>query len=310
MPARASKSVALLGLLCLTAGCDDVDRFSYYYANSGTPARWEAGWSSSDLLLHDVDGRITLPVDVNGTGGFRFLLDSRAPTVWLREADRTESLASLASSRIPTPTGPGVVLPNLRLGLGSVQLRDQTLLMAPGPAPGVPAPPPNVDGVIGYDLLRRFVVEVDRDASLVRVHDPAAWQSVEPDLAIPMVVVGRRSYVDARLTFGDGESAYRRMQLALAHPSAVYLSGTALESAGSGGVIVTLERTDFSAVSSPSVAAATADADWLEDSGAAGALGASFFAHFNVVIDYPGQRLFLHERQKEPLGVRSAAHVP
>lgn len=55
------------------------------------------------------------------------------------------------------------------------------------------------DGIIGYTLFSRFVVEIDYDEMLLRLHDPASYEAAAGAHVVPITFEGNLPYVMTRL---------------------------------------------------------------------------------------------------------------
>src|SRR5262249_39960132 len=58
-------------------------------------------------------------------------------------------------------------------------------------------------GVIGYDVISRFVVTVDYDDSLLVLHDPATWKYTGSEKPLPMVMNGTVPALQGKLDDAD-----------------------------------------------------------------------------------------------------------
>lgn len=146
------------------------------HANEGTPVEWPVGATAVELALQrDANGRMWFPVSVDGKAAVPFMLQAAAGAIALTGA-RPGGAASAAAGRINLSRDllPGVaggrLVKRRTLRLGPLVLGDQSLLLverAEWPH-GQPAGP--AAGVLGYDLLRRFPVEIDPAQGRLVVH--------------------------------------------------------------------------------------------------------------------------------------------
>jgi PDZ domain len=66
-----------------------------------------------------------------------------------------------------------------------------------------------LDGILGMDLFQRFVVELDYDAGLVRLHDAGSWcYSGNADI-VPVAIKGSRPFIEAKLKMPGREELTR-----------------------------------------------------------------------------------------------------
>jgi hypothetical protein len=57
-----------------------------------------------------------------------------------------------------------------------------------------------VAGILGYDLFHRFVVEIDYETQLVRLHEPNGFRYDGAEKSLALTIKGKLPYVTARLT--------------------------------------------------------------------------------------------------------------
>jgi predicted aspartyl protease len=170
-----------------------------------------------------------------------------------------------------------------------------------------------IDGVLGYDFLSRFVVEIDYPHHKIRLHDPARYQHAEPG-AIAISLEGSTPWVDATITVQDRAPLTGHFtvdtgctcQVSMTSPftDANHLLDAVLtdkigEYAGAGGptesvsgAIARLQIGDTSidhpiADFARDTKGATADPD------SAGLIGAQVLRKFVVVFDYARGRMWL-----------------
>ena len=117
---------------------------------------------------------IIVPVKLNGKGPFRFVLDTGASgSVVTPKAAKALGLHGSGTAKaIGAGGSTDVMLTRLdSLELGGEKVTGLTLAI--DEMKDVSAVVPNLDGIVGYDFLRRFVLEIDYPASTLRLHAPA-----------------------------------------------------------------------------------------------------------------------------------------
>lgn len=62
-----------------------------------------------------------------------------------------------------------------------------------------------IAGVLGYDFISRFVMEVDYDRGVMTLHDPKTFRGTGLGAAVPMTMAGNIPVVKARLDSVEGE---------------------------------------------------------------------------------------------------------
>ena len=228
---RARFRWAVAAVLLLVGGCGDINSFRFYHANRAAPATWNAEPGLVRLAPGDQEG-LVIPVKINGGNVLMFRLDTLAPVlvtgneaILSEPGFRTAGPVSIGPEEAPTWSGRAVE--NIDLALGDLVLKEHAILLAD-------VPPDDVDGLIGYDLLRRAVAEADADREVLRLHRPNSFRPSRTAAAVPLVLADRRPYVDVHVETSDGRGAYLRLGLALAEPDELVLGPAAASALGDG----------------------------------------------------------------------------
>lgn len=177
-------------------------------------------------------GIVILSGRVNGKADVDFVLDTGAPVTVLLDNERTAALGldtSKARRLGPSddPAAPtGVVQTGVSLTLGAISLTDVTAIVLPENSLACPERYRALGfaGVIGADLLRRFVVEVDPPAKRVTLHEPATWKIPTGGVVVPLTFDGGHPFVSAKLTLPSGDSIEMPMHLDTGMSSALSLT--------------------------------------------------------------------------------------
>ena len=200
----------VLTALALTAlaptGCQLVNMSRLYLANDWTAHRWNTDQDKVDLPLR-LDSHVLVPIRVNGSEPLDFVLDTGAPMTFLVGSERTRHLGLRLGSSVAlggsgtgsTPTGR--MVRQLTVSVGSVDLLNQTAVLLPwrelpffDSADDVFA-----DGGIGYDLLKRFVVQLDFDRGVLSLIRPERFDYRGPGTRLPLMMHMRKPYVHAQV---------------------------------------------------------------------------------------------------------------
>ena len=88
------------------------------------------------------------------------------------------SFATLGSLRVASTAGDGIELQDVKVAVLDVNPAFEPLFWR------------RMAGVIGYDVISRFVVTVDYDDSTLVLHDPATWRYTGSEKPLPMVMNG------------------------------------------------------------------------------------------------------------------------
>lgn len=200
-------AVAMIG----ATGCEELNSFRYNHANRGAPTTWEAEPATVPLLEGD-NGGLSIPVSIDEGPELAFRLDSRAPGIVVASDTAFDGKIRRpgGSVTIDTPgqRWSGRSVDRVSLRLGDLVLDEHTVLIASQPAV-------SADGLIGYDLLRRAVLEVDRAESRLVLHRPRAFRSPRRAAVAPLIVVDRMPLIDVGLVLPDGGRDYVRLVLDL-----------------------------------------------------------------------------------------------
>ena len=248
-----------------------------------------------------------------------YILDTGAPVTVVLDAPATQALrldTSQARKLGPAdnPAVPsGVIEKGFGIDFGALAISDLTAVVI-----AEKSLPCNerfarvgFHGVIGADLLRAFVVEVDAPARTIRLHRPAAF--VPGDLRpIPLTFVDGHAHIDAEIAVMPGMTETGRLHVDTGsstpvslHPGALpglvaapdAKKGTACfvqgELATAIGPPLTLSLGGFPArVEAPLLVAK----ERVHAAGVVGSIGAGLLARYRYAIDYPGKRLWIGER--------------
>ena len=303
----------LLAAALLAAGCDL--RYAFGFPK---PVAQVAGGTPVELDYREAKGGLViLRGRVNGKADVDFILDTGAPVTVLIDGANTAALGLDSSKARPlgdkdSPASPiGDIQPGFTLGFGALTLSGLTAVVIPQKT--MPCQERfaeiNFGGVIGEDLFRQFVVEIDPAMKRVRLHDPRTWAVPATATAIPLAFRSGHPYVETRVTLGDGRVVESRMNLDIgmnraltlaagSHPALVmpadgtprkscFVNGVREEREGAA-VAVTLGGTRIP-VAAPIYSAMPNAVDGALTS----TIGAGLFKDRRLFIDYPGNRLIL-----------------
>lgn len=292
-------------------------------------------------------GLVILTGEVNGSGRYDFILDTGAPVSVIIDGPATKALkldTSKARKLGPadnpaTPTG--VITPGFEFDFGRVKFSDLTAVVIPGQS--MPCPERfekvNFQGVIGADLFKRFVVEIDHERGRVRLFDPKRWAvpAERPGVAVlPLSFRSGHIYTDMSVSLADqsgvasipvhvhvdtgknsalaliaGSKPEIRMPEKGEPQTACYVAGKARTLKGAP-VNVALGQGD-AALQAREVTVFYEEKDEVGLGSRQGAIGIALLKRYVVTFDYPGKRMVLAERprrQPENAFARSEASSP
>lgn len=293
-------------------------------------------------------GLVILNGQINGVGRYDFILDTGAPVSVIIDGPATRALnldTSKARKLGPadnpaTPTG--VITPGFAFDFGKLKFSDLTAVVIPGQT--MPCPERfekiNFQGVIGADLFKRFVVEIDHERGRVRLFDPKHWTApvAKPGVAVlPLAFRSGHIYTDLSVNLADQPKAAsipvhvhvdtgKNSALALIAGSrpeirmpengepqtACYVSGKAKtlkgapvnvqfgQEPGQGGA----------GLEAREVAVSYEENDAVGLGARQGAIGIALLKRYVVTFDYPGKRMVLTERPRRAQENAFAKLVP
>jgi len=166
-------------------------------------------------------GLVILTGRVDDREDVDFILDTGAPVSVLIDGKRTAKLGLDTRDARPlgdpsNPAAPiGVFRPDTRIAFNGVTLSGLTTVVVPEKTMPCRERFEEIGfgGVIGADLFRKFVVEIDPAAKRVRLHDPAKWQPSPGASVVPFVFRSGHPFVDVKVTLPSGVVVHEQMNI-------------------------------------------------------------------------------------------------
>ena len=263
---------------------------------------------------------ILIPVRINNSFEMNFILDTGVRTTILTETVISDflSLDSLTSIRVRGLGEGGAIeaalARDISISLPGIDGTGQRLIILPEGVisySGLFGKP--VYGIIGYEVFRQFVVEINYTQKYVRLHDPFRYKPKKKSVAIPIEIKRSKPYVSATLTDYRGEKINSQWLVDTGASQAISLfdddlpvpevSVDAFLGMGlSGGVFGKLGRVQSFAIgdfnfsdviagypNAESLNMVSGQGNWY------GNLGAEIMSRFHVVFDYPNKTLYLRK---------------
>jgi hypothetical protein len=236
----------LLSLVVLVSACERIDSLRFAHANGGTPVDWPPGAPSVELEIQvSTDGRLWLPVSVDDSLPIPFLLQASAGAIALTGA-RPAGFGPVAAGSLKLRDellpgiGGGLLVKQRKLVLGALRLDDQSLLLVESAGWPHGQPRGGAAGVIGYDLFRRFVVELDARGHRLSLYRRAGVDVGRMEEVQRLAVLDRVPYFEAWLEPAAGAGRFVRLQFEPAEPVAICLDDD------SGPGVVKIARREIS----------------------------------------------------------------
>ena len=283
-----------------------------------------AGGETADARVvpfHLVRHKILLPVSVNGSPSYDFVLDTGSPVMLLADPELAVPMKLDLGGRRLKLSGAGKgaspeasVVRGARIELeassGTVELAGQPIyVLAQDPGFGSYL---GVDshGIIGRSLFERFVVEIDFERSRLILHDPDAFTYRGPGEVIAIRIVGGHPHCDGVVVLPSGERRALDLVIDTGAGSALTLiedprrgvvapAGAATRRIGRGlngeirGAFTRLPRLELGSLVLRDVVASFASRRSGIAPNAQANLGAEILRRFRVIFDYSRRRMIL-----------------
>jgi len=158
--------------------------------------------SSVELPFTMEANHIILQAQVNGSAPIGFLVDTgddhesintpRAAAFKLSSYGLTASYGGGNLAQFSLASGATFLFPGMELHNQHVDLLDQTGLEK---ALGIP-----LGGILGYDFLSRFIVEIDYEAKIMTLHKPSAWHYTGHGFVVPITFDSGIPYFETQIS--------------------------------------------------------------------------------------------------------------
>ena len=173
-----------------------------------------------------------------------------------------------------------------------------------------------VHGIIGYDLFRDFVVEVNYRSKTIKFHDPQFYEykKSKKSETLPLSIVKRKAYIESRIFLEDADNLPLNLLIDTGSSDAVWLfedenkgigvpdkNYSDLLGTGLSGDIFG-KRTKVNSIKIGSFSLRDAKAAFpdmqtfssIEDHGNRnGSVGGEVLKRFNIIFDYPNNKITL-----------------
>jgi len=269
----------------------------------------------ADVPFDDDFGLIFFEVRIEGAEPVSFVLDTGfdvsivdsglAARIGLRVFD-TKTEAQPGGSVDMSSLAP------ISLSIGDLEIDDVRLSAAPLSGAGAFVGRA-LDGILGHDVLERFVVDIDYPNRRLRFHTAETWTHSGPGQILPVNILNGEVFVNAgiampggRTVFGPfkldtGSTDVAGLNLNFVRDSDLISSDTTEVSTGGVAIGGSTEGRLFRAAAfvfgahriDEPVIGYTVDSAGFENRANAGTVGAGVLSRYRLILDYPRQRIIL-----------------
>jgi predicted aspartyl protease len=163
--------------------------------------RFVSGKSALKIPFELFGNLILLQVRVNDSDALRFILDTGADTSVI-DAQRAEGLGLTPQGKIVASGAAGSAEATFTRGvsvsLPGVEVLDQTIYVLP--LESLSALGRRIDGVLGNDVLKEFVLEIDYSARTINLYEPRGYRYSGTGKIIPLTMDEGLLFVRASIT--------------------------------------------------------------------------------------------------------------
>lgn len=286
--------------------------------------RFASGQSSLRIPIEEDDGYIFLQLRINDSGPLLFgvdtgathtLIDRRLAEALNLKVDRNEQIAGAGGVE------EAAIFKNVSIKLPGAELHNQTLW-------GIPlntlaaAHGHKMAGILGYELFKYFVVDIDYASAVMNLYEPASYEYRGAGQSIPLnVQYDGEIYVKASVQAPAGNpvegefvidtGGNRTLLLARdfveQHQLLKAVEKTLLVRGGGVGGEIQLAMGRLKSLRLGQFEIASPVAGFIKvgqitDTGKAGNIGGGFLSRFRVIFDYSRKRMILepNARLAEP----------
>ncbi len=274
----------------------------------------------AEIPFRRVNNHLILPVSVNGSEPLDVVLDTGMPAAGLAVYGGSH-IAALGldvdpsiQARVGGAGGDGAhvtarIALEESLSLPGLEIAGTRVIVLPE----MPELSGYHDGIIGYSLFGRFVVEIDYDASVLRLHEPGAYRAPADAVILPLALRHRLPYATVTLTQAghdpfDAEvvvdlGASHAISLNRDHSPRIVLPAKTLSAVVGRGVsgpvrgeVGRLAALGLGGARLEDVVATFPVSEHQNPRGIdslAGNLGSDVLRRFNTTFDYAGERMIL-----------------
>lgn len=267
---------------------------------------------------------VVIPVTINGSDSMNFILDTGVGSTLITEVS-SGGVVSLNDARKVLLTGLGnshsleaLASEDNSLKVGRIEGHGQKIIVLMDDVFNLSSRMGlQINGLIGQSVFERFVVEINYNSHSLSFYDPDRFRTRlrRNEEAIPIKIIEGKPYVDVVVTSGGVESTVTLL-LDTGMSFALWLDpsgNTGIKPGpnarrdllGQGlngdvtGLISRVDKIHIGNFELANIVTAFPDSSSIGDAsvrhGRSGSIGADIFRRFNVIVDYPHNRIILRK---------------
>ena len=270
------------------------------------------GARESSFPFQLINNHIYAEVSVNGKGPYTFIFDTGGENI---VTPRIATALGLKSEGQMEGRGAGSGHMDMgltkvaKLELGKAAVKDQVFIVAALDDVLTPVEGLDMQGMVGFQVFRRFVTRFDYGAHTLTLIDPAAFDAKDAGVAIPFKFNGNTVEIQAtyngipgNYTIDTGSRSSVTLSAPFAAAHDLYRGTTAVDAVTGWGVggptrsrVLRGQTLSLGpeAVQKPVVEVSTDKAGAMADPSLAGNIGAAILKRYVVTLDYGHQTMYL-----------------
>ena len=191
-------------------------------------------WASASLTtlpFRLTGSHIFIEVRVNESEPMQFIFDTGAASTVINQRQAKKlKLSSDGFTPIRSRKGPSLAYYSRNSQLHMGELRVEKVRVVHLPLDHIQrALGKHVDGIIGQDLLKHYVVQINYDTQTIALYDPQEFIPPAGYHAHPFEIISGRPYIEGALTLDDGHTLTGRFQVDNGSGSSITLYSPTVE---------------------------------------------------------------------------------
>jgi len=284
---------------------------------ASTNVRFAAGQNALKIPIELSKNLILLQVRVNDSQPLWFVFDTGANTSVI-DARLANELKLQTRGRVGGTGGGGKfivaeLIPGVSLAVPGATVLNQTIAALPIDMLSAVLGK-RISGIVGYDFIKQFAVEIDYAAKVINLYSPATFKPPVAAEFLPVKFVNGKAFVSARVKLEGRDAIEGNFMIDTGADGAMNLNAPFVKtngllkslpaartsmSAGAGGssksFVARVQNIQIGrfVIADPLVELAQAGTEADTLTSYAGDLGGEIFRRFTLILDYPRQRIIL-----------------